>query len=67
MPIHDFRCQACQAQFELLVRASATPVCPGCASQKLELLSPIAPAGKSAGIIASGRAQAKRAGHLSNC
>jgi putative FmdB family regulatory protein len=67
MPIHDYRCDDCKAQFELLVRASTVPQCPACSSLKLEkLLSAIAPAGKSAGIIAAGRAQAAREGHLSN-
>lgn len=67
MPIHDFRCPACGAQFELLVRANTAPVCPLCLSRNLnKLLSPPAPQGKSAGIIAQARAQAAREGHLSN-
>jgi putative FmdB family regulatory protein len=67
MPIHDFRCRACDARFELLIRAGAPAVCPKCGGVALEkLLSAAAPPGKSAGIIAKARAQAARAGHLSN-
>jgi putative FmdB family regulatory protein len=67
MPIHVFRCPACNAQFELLVRARYSPVCPVCASPNLEKqVSSPAPPGKSAGIMARARAQAAREGHLSN-
>jgi len=67
MPIHEFRCQDCKAQFEVLLRPSTVPACPSCSSSKLEkLISPIAPAGKSAAIIAQARGQAARAGHLRN-
>jgi putative FmdB family regulatory protein len=67
MPIHDFQCQACNARFELLVRSSAPPVCPVCASANLaKQVSAPAAQGKSAAIIAQGRAQAAREGHFSN-
>lgn len=36
MPLYEYRCQACGRQFELLVRASTVPECPGCASLELE-------------------------------
>ena len=38
MPIFDFSCHACDARFELLVRASSSPVCPTCGSANLEKL-----------------------------
>lgn len=38
MPIHDFRCQRCNKEFEFLVRGSAAPACPGCGSGELERL-----------------------------
>lgn len=38
MPIYEYRCRACVNEFELLVRASDTPVCPRCASGDLERL-----------------------------
>ncbi len=67
MPIYDYHCSACQADFELLVRSTTTPTCPHCASTALDRqLSRIAPAGTSAAIIASGRKAAAREGHFSN-
>lgn len=67
MPIFEYRCRDCSSQFELLLRKGTTPACPKCAGSRLDkLLSSLAPAGKSAGIIAGARAQAARAGHLSN-
>jgi putative FmdB family regulatory protein len=38
MPIYDYACRACDARFELLVRASTTPACPACRSEDLERL-----------------------------
>jgi putative FmdB family regulatory protein len=47
MPLYDYHCTACAADFELLVRANTTPTCPACGSTALDkLVSPIAPAGK---------------------
>ncbi|WP_341888510.1 zinc ribbon domain-containing protein [Variovorax sp. YR752] len=67
MPIHDFRCNACGQQFELLVRSSSVPACPHCASTALDkLVSLTAPQGTSQAIIASGRRAAAREGHFSN-
>jgi len=67
MPIYDYQCQSCKAEFEQLARSSSTPTCPQCGSQVLErLLSRIAPAGTSAAIIASGRRAAAKEGHFSN-
>ncbi len=67
MPIFDFRCNDCNKTFELLVRTSAIPVCPGCGSTHLEKqLSCPAPQGQTAGIVAKARSQAAREGHFSN-
>jgi putative FmdB family regulatory protein len=67
MPIYEFRCQGCGKRFERLVLGGATPACPACAGLQLEkLVSSPAPSARSAGIIAQARAQAARAGHLSN-
>lgn len=67
MPIYDYRCIDCGHEAELLIKVNATPVCPKCGSQTMEKrVSMPAPQGKSAGLIARGRAQAAREGHLSN-
>jgi len=67
MPIYDYRCSACSQDFELLVRASATPTCPHCASTALQRqVSLTAPQGTSAAIMASGRRAAAREGHFSH-
>lgn len=67
MPIYDYRCKDCDKTFELLVRASITPVCPACRGEQLEkLLSRPAAPGQTAGILAQARSQAAREGHFSN-
>lgn len=67
MPIHDYHCQACQAEFELLVRSSTTPVCPQCGSGQLQRqVSRLAPAGKTEAIRMAHRRAADRAGHFSH-
>lgn len=38
MPLYEYSCRQCDAEFELLVRGSETPQCPKCAGQKLEKL-----------------------------
>jgi putative FmdB family regulatory protein len=38
MPLYDFRCRACQDEFEALVRPGSTAACPACASVDLERL-----------------------------
>lgn len=67
MPIYDYRCNACDRRFELLVRGSTTPSCPHCGSIDLRkcLTAPAAP-GKSKAQIASARRQANREGHFSH-
>ncbi|ARE40427.1 Reverse gyrase [Rhodovulum sp. P5] len=69
MPIYNYRCNACEAEFELLVRLSSdtAPTCPECDSSDLtRMVSRIAPPGKSAEIFASARKQAAKEGHFSN-
>ena len=36
MPLFEYSCKECTAQFEVLVRASETPQCPSCHSTSLE-------------------------------
>ena len=67
MPLYDYRCKACQSEFELLVRAGTVPVCRQCgAADPVRAVSCIAPAGKIEAIRASNRRQAAREGHFSN-
>ena len=67
MPLYDYHCPACQAEFELLVRTSTVPTCPQCGATELErAVSRIAPAGKIEAIRRSNRRAAAAEGHLSN-
>jgi putative FmdB family regulatory protein len=67
MPLYDYRCPSCRAEFELLVRSSSVPACPQCGSTTLvRAVSRIAPAGKIEAIRASNRRAAAREGHFSN-
>lgn len=67
MPIHDYHCTACQADFERLVRGGIPPVCPHCGSSALERqVSRIAPAGKIAAIRMAHRRAADAAGHFNH-
>lgn len=38
MPLFEYRCVDCGTQCELLIRGSATPICPSCGSSALERL-----------------------------
>jgi putative FmdB family regulatory protein len=38
MPIYEYRCRACQHQFEALVRHNESAQCPACQSADLEKL-----------------------------
>ena len=67
MPLYDYHCKACEADFELLVRSDPVPACPHCGATDVErTISRIAPAGKTAGIIADARRQAAKEGHFSH-
>lgn len=67
MPLHSYRCKACDHSFERLVRSSDVPGCPSCGGGELDrLVSRIAPDAKSAAVLGGARAQAAREGHLSN-
>ncbi len=67
MPLYDYLCKKCDQTFELLVMPSTVPACTRCGGTRLQRLvsAPAAP-GKSAAIIAAGRARAARQGHASN-
>lgn len=45
MPIYEYHCEDCRAEFELLIRGSETPECPKCGTSKLNRLfsAPAAP------------------------
>lgn len=66
MPLYDFRCNTCNKTMELLAKPEHTPGCPECGDAMEKLVSCPAAPGKSAAIIASGRAQAAKEGHFSN-
>ena len=36
MPIYEYRCQACNSEFEALVLGSEKPCCPDCSSDKVD-------------------------------
>ncbi len=53
MPIFEYRCSACDNNFEELVLGSQTVVCPECKSEKIEKqMSSFAATGKSSSAIA---------------
>lgn len=67
MPLYDYHCPHCQADFELLVRHGTPPACPHCHSLDLaRAVSRIAPAGKIAGMRSAMRQAADKAGHFSH-
>lgn len=67
MPLHDYRCNACQRESEPLMRGSTAPACPHCGSTDLQrLVSLPAPPGTGQATIAAGRRAAAREGHFSN-
>jgi len=50
MPLFDFRCKRCGAEFEALVLGGDQPSCPECGTSDLEkLMSTFAVGGKSGG------------------
>ncbi len=56
MPLYDFRCRACGALFEALVRPNHEPVCRSCGATDLERLTSISVSVKSgAGLTPAAR------------
>lgn len=67
MPMYEYHCKACDAEFELLVRSSTVPACPRCGAVDLaRIVSRLAPAGKIEAIRMSNRRMADRQGHFSH-
>jgi putative FmdB family regulatory protein len=67
MPLFDYHCKACNADFELLVRSSTVPTCPHCGKTDLDKqVSTLAPAGKIEAIRLSNRRAADAAGHFNH-
>jgi putative FmdB family regulatory protein len=67
MPLYAYHCENCQAEFELLVRASDTPACPECGSEKLQQqVSRICVEIKYPAIAKSWRRAAAASGDLTN-
>lgn len=63
MPLFDYHCPQCSADFELLVRSSTVPTCPHCGCTTLEkAVSRLAPAGKIEAIRLAHRRVADRQG-----
>ncbi|MEK4032776.1 zinc ribbon domain-containing protein [Methylocystis sp. IM3] len=67
MPLYAYACDACEAEFELLVRATDTPECPACGSRDLtRQVSRICKEIKYPAIARSWRRRAAAEGDLSN-
>ncbi|ARC90551.1 FmdB family transcriptional regulator [Rhodovulum sp. MB263] len=69
MPIYNYSCTACEAEFELLRSLSddSAPACPDCGSPDLRrLLSRVATPGGSAKLLKGARSLARKEGHFSN-
>jgi putative FmdB family regulatory protein len=67
MPLFAYACQTCDAEFELLVRASDVPACPSCGGQNLrQQLARICGDIKHPAIAKSWRSAAAKEGHTSN-
>lgn len=63
MPLYEYRCLACEAEFECLVRDRDVPACPSCGSQTLERLLTafaVSSADRSQRVLASARAAYRR-------
>ncbi|MFQ5874837.1 MAG: FmdB family zinc ribbon protein [Dehalococcoidia bacterium] len=61
MPIYDYRCEQCQAEFEKLVLAPAAVTCPGCQGTDVKRLP------SRFGISTGGRLLTSLAGGCGGC
>ena len=67
MPMFDYRCGACGAAFELLVRGDTVPACKACGSAEVSRQVSLTSApGTAQATIAAGRQAAAQAGHFSH-
>lgn len=67
MPLFEYQCNACHAEFERLVRGEMVPTCPTCGSTDLtKIVSRLAPAGKIEAIRMAHRRVAHAQGAFSN-
>ena len=67
MPLFEYECNACHAEFERLVRGEMVPDCPACGSTDLtKVVSRLAPAGKIEAIRMAHRRVAHSQGLFSN-
>jgi putative FmdB family regulatory protein len=67
MPLYAYVCDACAAEFELLVRGSDVPACPNCGGEKLQRqISRISKEIKYPAVAKSWRRAAAQSGDLSN-
>jgi putative FmdB family regulatory protein len=67
MPLFDYHCRSCGADFELLLLGTQQPACKSCHGLDIQrqVSLPAAP-GKSQALIASGRRAAAKSGHFSH-
>jgi putative FmdB family regulatory protein len=67
MPLYAYKCENCNAEFELLVRSSDVPACPTCGSEKLQQqIARICAEIKYPAIAKSWRKAAVASGDLTN-
>lgn len=67
MPLYTYKCEGCDAEFELLVRASDVPACPTCGNAQLQQrVARISNEIKYPAIAKSWRRRAAAEGDLSN-
>jgi putative FmdB family regulatory protein len=67
MPLYDYVCQSCHAEFELLIRSADVPTCPTCGGVDLQKqVAKIASEIKYPAIAKSWRRAAAAEGDLSN-
>ncbi|HMK89891.1 MAG TPA: zinc ribbon domain-containing protein [Methylocystis sp.] len=67
MPLYSYKCEGCASEFELLIKASDTPACPACGSEKLQQqVARISKEIRYPAIARSWRQAAAKSGDLSN-